>query len=489
MPLVYAYVVKRKRKYGSGTVYETTITRRDGSTRKSYRARVTLPDPFGPSGRKTLYKRFSLKKDAEAWLELIANQSDSDVKNDPDTKVSSYCLKWMVKQAPKRAWNPNTRKHRIGLIKNPIIPSLGEATFREFPDAIGEWLDRLHQSRSLKYVINEEGEKEFPVLSAACIQQSFILFRGILDDAVKDGYLPSNPLQGVKQPKAPPVPVPYFTAHEVDNILLPALKGEPIQALVQFVAYTGVRRGEALALKWSSVDFDRSLATISESNDQKSTKTSRIRVVALPTFLHENLWELRRVNVAREAETPNWNKGDYVFITSEGTPIDGSNAGRSLRRILKNVGLSTRRPFYSLRHGYASRLIQRGMEGAKIQQRLGHASIRTTIDIYAHLADVPDVLEDEQYLGIDRRVADNGSRYSNETLAWRRTVEQWHEILVQRTGMLWVIDYNDPQDCFPDYIDPLDPRFPEYFEWRTGCTYQKDEWLDQPLSPEPTGVD
>jgi integrase len=84
-----------------------------------------------------------------------------------------------------------------------------------------------------------------------------------------------------------------------------------------------------------------------------------------------------------------WTEQKLIFTTRLGTPVDTSNILHRFQQILKEAGIEKMR-FYDLRHTHASLLIAEGVHPKKIAERLGHASIKLTMDLYGHLFDGSD---------------------------------------------------------------------------------------------------
>ena len=180
---------------------------------------------------------------------------------------------------------------------------------------------------------------------------------------------------------------PVMTAEEVDA-LLDAAVGTHFESLIVLVANTGCRIGEALALRWSDVDLDKSTATIRRASiTSSSTKTAAgVRTVPL---LPEVVAALKVRRSQQRADRlkmgPGWADTEgLIFTTGVGTPVDAHNARRNLRSVLKAAGLPQDRPWHTMRHSLATRLLNRGVPMPVVASILGHASIRTTVDIYGH---------------------------------------------------------------------------------------------------------
>ena len=166
----------------------------------------------------------------------------------------------------------------------------------------------------------------------------------------------------------PSLRVRSWTPAEVRRLFEAAAKDSPtIAALTFLLAHSGLRCGEALALRWSEVDLDRRLLRIWPRSDW-TTKSGRPREVPIGDRL---LVELRR-----------WpRRSEWVFPSGHGTPY-ARWPQRSFDRACAAAGL--RGGPHTLRHTYATEFLSRGGSIAALAQILGHSDERVT-RIYAHL--------------------------------------------------------------------------------------------------------
>ena len=123
----------------------------------------------------------------------------------------------------------------------------------------------------------------------------------------------------------------------------------------------------------------------------RTTKnTGSRRTISIPkvavTALGRQETEIRQLKAAMGEE---WVEGDFVFPSAKGTPLDVSNVLHRFQKVSVAAGLPKLR-FYDLRHTHASLLIAGGMHPKLIAERLGHASIKLTMDTYGHLFEVSD---------------------------------------------------------------------------------------------------
>ena len=168
---------------------------------------------------------------------------------------------------------------------------------------------------------------------------------------------------------------------------------------------TGLRKGELLGLKWPDLDLEGARLTVHHSLQftkrrqgeegqrwvLKGPKTAGSRsTIDLPTVAVEALQRHQGVQAEQKALAGvDWQDSGFVFTSGRGTPLDTGNALHRFERICEEAGLPRIR-FYDLRHTHASRLIHESVHPKKIAARLGHSSIRLTMDTYGHLFDGSD---------------------------------------------------------------------------------------------------
>jgi integrase len=226
------------------------------------------------------------------------------------------------------------------------------------------------------------------------IRSVYTVLRSVLDGAVRDGLLARNPAAQVRRPG-----IERKEAHVLEPVdvrrLLAECRSSRYHRPLLLVAATGMRRGEALALRWRDVDLEAgvaivrgTLARIEGELRVTEPKTQRSRrIVPLPASVVAALREQRRSQAAERLAAANWwSDADYVFTTETGAPVDPRNllrvvqvAGRRLG--LEGVGVHT------LRHSAASAALDAGANIKTISDLLGHSSIAITGDLYLHNTD------------------------------------------------------------------------------------------------------
>jgi len=164
--------------------------------------------------------------------------------------------------------------------------------------------------------------------------------------------------------------VPAYLTIDQLEFLLGTMNDKWLQPIVLFAAMSGARLGEILHLNWNQVDLVNRVALI-QSSVSYQVKCGKVRSIPL----NETACRVLMVLPSREG---------LVFRGKRGGPANPNHVSRSFRRAARKAGLDKRLHFHSLRHTFASLLVQSGVSLYHVQKLLGHSSCRVT-EVYAHL--------------------------------------------------------------------------------------------------------
>ena len=253
----------------------------------------------------------------------------------------------------------------------------------------------MNQARHLQAMFAKKRELG---LSARTIRYIYSLMSQVLRYAIRQGVLGRNVAQNTEPPKIEHRELNTIRPEQI-NVFLEAAKETPHYALFYLLLHTGLRRGEALALKWKNIDMGMaslgvqaylsvtlSLGKVAGKTYVREPKTSSgKRRVALPPSLTLVLQQhkLRQQEVFASLGN-NLTDEDYVFCHHDGAPLDPSTVSHSFARVLRSAGLPPM-PLHGLRHSHATLLLQAGTHPRVVMERLGHSSIRVTLDTYSHV--------------------------------------------------------------------------------------------------------
>ena len=217
--------------------------------------------------------------------------------------------------------------------------------------------------------------------------------------AVKIDLIEVNPADKVERPKRKQYVGSFYDANEI-NALFEAAKGTKLELPILFGAFYGLRRSEAVGLKWDAIDFEENTIvirhTVTQCNvdgkkvivasDTTKTKSSR-RTLPLVPFVKERLLALKEEQAEnRRLCGRSYIKEylGYVCVDVIGNLIKPNYVSSTFGKLLAKNNLRHIR-FHDLRHTCASLLLANGVPMEQVKEWLGHSEISTTVDIYGHL--------------------------------------------------------------------------------------------------------
>lgn len=254
----------------------------------------------------------------------------------------------------------------------------------------------LHLSREWTRLLESGGHhrktrKPRP-LSAKTVRNIAGVVSSAFARAIKWGLVAANPVANSE----PPIPRKRrgqaLTPMQQQAVVAAATGPWCMGTLLEFLAATGARRGEGLAMRWADIVDGRALITRSLTQTKtvlefKSTKTEdSVRPVSLPQSTILALESHReRQNEFRRKFGPDYRADlDLIFANPDGTPLKPDSVSASISVLCRRLKLPKGVSLHTLRHSHGSHLLAAGMEITAVSERLGHSSIRVTADVYSH---------------------------------------------------------------------------------------------------------
>ena len=232
-----------------------------------------------------------------------------------------------------------------------------------------------------------EGHK---TLSGKTIQHYHRLISVILNTAVEWGVLFSNPCERTKTPKAEEKEAKYIDEVQADALISAIETADELhRTIVRLLLFTGMRRGEALGLKWSDIDFKKGTLkicrTIQFLPDKPKNKSSE-RVIRLPQTTLDDLRAHQVAQMEQRLSLGSYWKGteDYVFTNPEGKPLKPDSVSSWFSKFMKQHPEIPFITLHSLRHTNATLQLAAGVPITTVSKRLGHSNTATTGRVYAH---------------------------------------------------------------------------------------------------------
>ncbi len=305
----------------------------------------------------------------ERWLEIYAK---------PTVKLSTYC-----------SYELYVRAHI-----NPNIGHLYMSSLR---------------ADDLQAFFNDRGVRGNLVTGGGLSPKTLTNIRNMLhmafDQAVRNRLIFDNIIEAVRIPRIVKKEMRVLNREEQDRLITAArLAPEPAAFGIVFDLFTGIRLGELCGLRWTNVDmerkqfrvcetrnrlpnFDDSLATSTSVKTESNTKTANSRRdVYLMDGLYQDFMEYKLIQDSVAEQYPGYNPDGYVFCQENGRPYEPRTYQDLFKRCVRKAGIRDAN-FHALRHTFATRSLEQGMDVVTLSRLLGHANPSITMDKYGHALD------------------------------------------------------------------------------------------------------
>jgi integrase len=288
--------------------------------------------------------------------------------------VREYLDQWLAGEAA-RVSPATLRTYRVAVGR--VVAALGDVTLCRLSGSdVGAWQDRL---------LNPQDGT--PGLSPATVRNTRTVLHKALSDAVRLELLDRNPVAAVDPPANVARRTDVWSADEVRRFLQ-HVSGHRLWLAFRLLATTGMRRGELLGLRWGDVDWDRGAVSVVRSlglvdgvlvmSPGKTTASRRL------VFLDAVTLDDLRAHCQRAIDARASGDGDPVFAARRGGPMHPDSFSNTFDRLVATAGVPRLR-LHDLRHTYATLALRAGMHPVVLAERLGHSSVATTMDRYAHV--------------------------------------------------------------------------------------------------------
>ncbi|SCX66892.1 site-specific integrase [Lysinibacillus fusiformis] len=357
---------------------------KNGQTRYMFQIYIGT-DPLTGKQQRTTRRNFKTKKEAELALARIKIEIDKGTFRKIQAETYSDIYQLWVKHYEKTV-EESTFVKTEGIFRNHILPALGSYKIERMnvdicQRHVDEWATKLKKYRTVKSYAAK-----------------------VLDFAIKRGYLHTNPFTLVEMPtkKLKSVAVieeaeeNFYNRDELVEFLSCLEKETNFKAYVFFrlLSYSGMRKGEALALTWKDLNFAaneiRIHKALSLGKDNqlyvKSTKTGIARNIKMDEKTMQILkeWKKKQKQDYLILGFNTLNKDQLVFSNTDNEFLQPTKTRKWLIYVQEKYSLK-KISTHGLRHTHCSLLFEAGASIKEVQDRLGHSDVKTTMDIYTHV--------------------------------------------------------------------------------------------------------
>lgn len=372
-------MARRHRGHGEGTIYQ-----RKSDGRWCSQITIGTNPKTGRPKRKTFYGR-TRREVAEKLTKAKQTLNDGLYIEPSNATLGQWLDRWLT-EYKKPQLKQGTFENYEMLVRVHIKPALGNIPLAKIqPHMLQEFYnEKLESGR-------HDGKGG---LSTRTVRYFHAVIKQALEQAVKEGVLPRNVADATNPPVIENKPMRPLTEEELLEFF-EAAKEDRYFAGYLLAATAGMRRGELCGLCWDCLDLEQGTVTVRRQllvhkdglslEDTTKSKRGR-RSIALTDDAIRKLRAHRKRQVHERLRMGEAYQGNnLVFAREDGTPTDPREFTKRFQRLLKNAGLPVVR-LHDLRHTHASLLLSRGVHPKVVQERLGHASITMTLDLYSHLA-------------------------------------------------------------------------------------------------------
>jgi integrase len=349
-------------------------------------------DPVSGKRRREWHSGYRTRRDAEAGRVELLGRIQRGVHVGPSRLSFGEYLGQRWLPAKQTALAPSTFESYSRNIRVHITPGIGSARL--------QGLD----AGSLTSFYGERirhGGRRGKGLSPRTVRYLHSIVHVALADALRWGLVVRNVADAATPPShsaAKATPPNTWTAGELRAFLTSA-KDDRLFPLWLLYATTGVRRGEALALRWRDVDLDGAAIAIRSARvaagyevSESTPKSGRGRAIALDPGTVKVLRTHRKNQVAEQlAYGPGYSDEGFVFCRKDGRPLHPDWISKTFQVAVKGADVPRIR-LHDLRHTWASLALAAGVHPKVVSERLGHTSVSFTIDRYQHV--MPGLQED-----------------------------------------------------------------------------------------------
>ena len=367
---------KTKREYGTGSISQ----RKDGK----WQGRVNLGRDINGKRKQKYFYGDTEKEVKKKLKDYFLSGEKYNANNVAKMTLEAFLVDWL-ENLLVNTLKPKSYAIKEYIIKQQIVPRIGLLQVNSIV------------ANDIQQMINNMVHEN---LSYSTIKKAFDTLNQRFKLAITQEQVNKNPTLGVILPKQinkKNSEIQYFSEEQCKELIKESRRTQGCKKLnvyrlgelVPFLIFTGLRVGEAIALEWKDIDDKNNTITINKNvievksqetgkyilEKQDSTKTdSSTRIIPMSNGTKECIKNLKKINGDKK----------FVFASQTGKYISPSNFNRMFRGIQKALKYEIVLGVHSLRHTFATLMLNKGVDVKIVSELLGHSNVSVTYNIYIH---------------------------------------------------------------------------------------------------------
>ena len=352
--------------------------------------------------RKNIYNKNLRELRKELAEAITMNENFSSIKN--EITLDKWFDRWMEIYKEKSI-RPNTKREYTHIYYKNISPYLGNRN-----------INSLVKS-DIQQLIDKASDNNYGYERQDKIK---VILRDMLQRAVEDNLVINNPVSSIKLRADKEIKAKTLTLDE-QSIFFDYCRNTFYDNLFNVAVNTGLRPGELFALQLKDIDFENGFIDVNKTlvyqkylTDQGKTfhieppKTKqsyrKVPINSICRIYLEKQIDLKKIISQKRPKQQN----EYLFVTKFNTPLNSVIYSDAIKAVIRQINLT--RPFdnqfeifsgHTFRHTFATRCFENGVDAKVVQNYLGHASLKMTMDLYTHVTD------DKSSIDIEKIVPEN----------------------------------------------------------------------------------
>jgi integrase len=308
---------------------------------------------------------------------------------------------WLEEIAKPKV-TPNTYDFYEYILRIHVNPELGHHVLSKIkPERLIKFFNKKRKEKKLSHKKGKDGKPIYSdeTLSPRTVRGIQMVIQLSLSEAVRKKKIPWNPNDSIDKIKYKKSEVSFLDPDEVVEFL------EKISGDRWFAAFlvdlgSGLRAGELVSRKWADYNPDKSYLNVPDTVTEikthskegpkttlnfQSTKNKKSRIVPLPADANYELQRWKETQDTEKEANENYSDRGFIFAWPDGRMVTPGYLSKHFLKLIRKYLPGKNIHLHSLRHSYATMLIEKGEDLQVVQENLGHSNLATTSGIYAHV--------------------------------------------------------------------------------------------------------